>query len=185
MQPRFSDWPAFVHYGAKYDLSHLNGVLLIAVDSAGEKRRIRVTFSDHCFTRPAMGEHDAAPTYPNCSRGVDGRFCTERYELSRGIYAALEYVAKRGIVWNSHGEHYIVVKDVDFRGQPIDYAIIFSLSKFKGSHDYDLHMHVRTAHRRDEEPIDTFGSVRFAHLLALAIQKRRPRKNFDRHRKRP
>jgi hypothetical protein len=184
MQPRFSDWPPFVHDGVEYYLSHLNGVSLNATDSAGRSRRIRVTFSDHCFTRPPLGDDDPAPAYPDCSR-TDGRFCTERHELSLGILAVLEYVTTRGIVWNSQSEHYVIIKNVDFRGEAVDYAIIFSISKFKGSSDYDLHMHVRTAHRRDEKPIDTFGSVRFAHLLTLAIQRKRPKKNYDRNRKRP
>lgn len=183
MQQRFTHWQPFVDGESTFDFSHLNGVCLVVRDSAGVDRRVCVTFSDHCFTRPPVDGNDVAPVYPNCSR-ANGRFCTERYELSLGLPQLLEFVASGGDVWNSQSEHYAILRNVNFRGNVVDYVAIFSLEKIKGT-EFDLHMHVRTAHHRDERPIDTYGSVRFAHLIALAIQKKRPKKNFDQRRKRP
>lgn len=183
MSGRFEPWQPFVHGETTYDLSHLNDFWLIVRDSGKVERCVRVTFADHCFTRPPAGTSDTAPVYPGCSR-PDGRFCTDRYELSLGLRAALEYAASGGIVWNSHGEHFVLIKGVNFRDARIDYAVIFSLERLRGT-EFDLLMHVRTAHMRDEKPIDTFGSVRLAHLVTLVMKNKKPTKNFARNRKRP
>lgn len=180
---RFFPWPPFVHRGVTYDLSHLNGVSITSKDSEGRERRIAVTFSDHCFTRDPTGDDDDGPVYPGCSR-KGGRFCTERYGLSLGLVDALKRVAAGGVVWNTRGDHYAVIKGMVHNGATIEYAVIFSLDKVTGR-DADLNLCVRTAHRRDERPIDTFGSVRFAHLVSLVMRNQRPNKNFDRKRKRP
>jgi hypothetical protein len=76
-------------------------------------------------------------------------------------------------------------------GAQIEYTIIFSLEKLKGFQieggaRIDLHMRVRTAHKRDEgHAIETLGSVRFSHLVELVMENKRPAKIYDRHRKRP
>jgi hypothetical protein len=171
-----------VHGDKTYDLSHLNECLLVAKDSGGVERRITVTFVDHCFTRPSQGEGDEAPLFPDCSR-PDGRFCTERYSLSHHIKSILDQLAK-GDVWNSAGEHYVIFKKVEHQGRKIDYVVVFSLDRLSG-HSSDLHMHVRSAHKRDQDPIDTFGSVRFAHLIKLRMERKRPSKIFNHKRKRP
>ena len=49
----------------------------------------------------------------------------------------------------------------------------------------DLDMRVRTAYPCDEKDIVTFGVVRFAHLVTLRMQRKRPNRNFDRNRPRP
>lgn len=176
-------WPSFMVDGQRFDLAHLNDFVLEAEDSSRAVRRMLVTFSDHCFTREPNDGLDAAPIFPGCSRGPDGRFSTERYALSLRLPDLIR-ATTQGVVWNMAGDHYaIVTKMVD--GARHDYAIVFSLDPIKGLSDIRLHMRVRTAHERPDHQIDTFGSVRFAHLLKLRFERRRPTKVYDRHRRRP
>ena len=174
-------WPPFLYDGKTYDLSHLNPWKLEVADSAKVTRSILVTCADHCFTKKPDG--DSAPVYPGCSRD-DGRFCVERYELSLNLRQMIEH-AVGGEIWLGNEERYVVIKGIDFRGRKVDYAIVFSLEKISGT-EFDLRMHVRSAHKRyEDEPIDTYGSARFAHLVKLAIERKKPKRNFDRNRKRP
>jgi hypothetical protein len=102
-------WPPFIYGGKTFDLSHLNERVSYAVDSSKKKRTIIITFSDHCFTRRPKGEGDRAPPYPNCSR-KDGRFCSERYELSTKLNDHIDFSSLRD-VWNTgHDEHYAIVR---------------------------------------------------------------------------
>jgi hypothetical protein len=95
-------------------------------------------------------------------------------------------------VWNTVAdEHYAIVRGIDHQGTRVEYAIIFSLEKLKGVQapggaKVDLHMRIRTAHKRDKDrPTETFGSERFPHLVKLTMENTRPSKVYDRHRKRP
>lgn len=183
-------WPPFVHGKKIFDLTHLNERLDYIVDSGKRKRIVLTTFADHCFTRDPLGSDDAAPRYPDCSR-EDGRFCTERYELSTQLNDHLDFSTLKD-VWNTENdEHYAIIKGVSHRGAMIEYAIIFSLTKLKGIQaeggaKVDLHMRIRTAHRREDgRAVDTFGSVRFSHLVRLAIENKKPAKIYDSRRKRP
>lgn len=174
-------WPPFLHGGQTFDLSHLNEFVFEKGDSAEICRQIIVTFTDHCFTRPPRGAGDIAPAYPNCSRN-DGRFCTERYDLSLKIK---NIIATARDVWNGTDEHFVIARAVDHRGVQVDYVVIFSIEKVKGLEEIDLHVRVRSAHQRDLSPIATFGSVRFVHLVKLTMEGKKPRKITDHHRKRP
>jgi hypothetical protein len=182
-------WPPFVHGEKIFDLSHLNERMDYVVDSKKKKRIVLVTFTDHCFTRLPNGSADAAPRYPGCSR-MDGRFCTDRYELSLKLNHHINFSNLRE-VWNTVGdEHYAIVRGVDHRGTRVEYAVIFSLEKLKGVQaeggtKVDLHMRIRTAHKRNNKPIETFGSVRFSHLVKLVMENERPLKIYDHKRKRP
>lgn len=175
-------WSPFRDGENEYDLSHLSEFILGAPDSQGVERRILVTFGDHCFTRDPSGQDDAAPIFPGCSR-ADGRFCVERYGLSVGIREFLEAAVGHD-VWNGDGQHYVIVSGKDHKGNKITYVVVFSLEKSKGF-GVELHMHVRSAHKREKDPIETFGSIRFAHLVKLTMEGKRPKKIFDQRRKRP
>jgi hypothetical protein len=183
-------WPPFVHGGKTFDLSHLNERVDYVVDSDKKKRTVLITFTDHCFTRNSEGEEDAAPQFPDCTR-TDGRFCTEHYTLSILLNDYINLSSLKN-VWNTDkDEHYAIVRGVDHRGSRIEYAIIFSLDKLRGIQAeggarIELHMRVRTAHKREEgHAVETFGSVRFSHLVKLVMEKKRPPKIYDRDRKRP
>jgi hypothetical protein len=120
-------WPPFVDGGTTYDLSHLNEFTFDVVDSAKVARKVIVSFSDHCFTRPPQDANDTAPVYPGCSRG-DGRFCFERYALSHEIATIIREIGNEN-VWNSASENYIIGRGTDRNGNQADYVIIFSLEK--------------------------------------------------------
>lgn len=175
-------WPDFVVGDTTYDFSHLNEYTFETVDSDGTTRTIIVSFEDHCFTRKPKGADDTAPVFPGCSR-QDGRFCTERFELSKAIQAHID-AASKAKVWSTTSDHYAVVS-IGQGDQSQEYGIVFSLDRVKGLAGVHLHMRIRTAHPRNEEPLDTFGNIRFAHLVKLRMLNQRPNKNFDRHRKRP
>jgi hypothetical protein len=172
-------WPAFAHGDKTFDLSHLHERVDYAIDSSGTKRVVLITYADHCFTREAMEGEDAAPPYPGCSR-ASGRFCFERYELSLELNDHLDF-SRLKEVWNTkNDEHYAIVRGVTHQGAKTEYAVIFSLEKLKGVQapggvKIDLHMRIRTAHKRERErTVETFGSVRFAHLVTLAMKNERP-----------
>lgn len=175
-------WERFVVGETTYDLSHLNEYTFLAEDSGGDDRTIIVSYEDHCFTRKPNGPDDATPLFPGCSR-EDGRFCAERFELSKEIRRHIE-AALKGKVWNSTSDHYAIVV-IGEGDQKREYGIVFSLDRVKGIANVDLHMRIRTAHPRTEDPLETFGHVRFAHLIKLRMQNKRPPKNYDKHRKKP
>lgn len=185
MSPQYlsPSWPPFIVGEDSYDLSHLNEEVLEVLDSSKVRRGVLVTYSDHCFTRDPLDEEDLAPSFPNCSRS-DGRFCAERYALSFDLPKIIRETAEGGVVWNTDGDHYAVVR-LNIGGESREYAVLFSLDRLKGFKNIHLHLRVRSAHPRNDDPIATFGSVRFAHLVRLRVANQRPPKLFDKKRKRP
>ncbi len=178
-----ASWPPFEVDGTVYLLSHLDDIVLQVEDSEKATRGIRVSFSDHCFTRDPVDKADPAPFFPDCSRGKGGRFCVDRYTLSLDLPNLVKSLTG-GVVWNTDGDHYAVVS-AQVGGVRRDYAVVFSLDPLKGFQGIHLQMRIRSAHARDGAPINTFGNVRFAHLMTLRIANRRPNKVFDNNRKRP
>jgi hypothetical protein len=175
-------WSSFIYRGDTYDLTHLDEYEVEVVDSQGTKQKIAVSFSDHCFTRePAAGD-DATLKFPRSTRPV-GHFCITRYQLSLSLRQHLTH-AMRGKVWTIEGENFAAIPTIDHQGNRILYGIVFSLDRVKKL-PVDLDMRVRTAYPCDATDIVTYGNVRFAHLVTLRMQGKRPNRNFDRHRPRP
>lgn len=81
-------------------------------------------------------------------------------------------------------DRYGQIPTVDEEGSLSFYAIVFSLEKAKGM-PFSLHMRVRTAFPCDRDPPDTFGSVKFKHLVELRVKNKRPPKGYDRKRRKP
>jgi hypothetical protein len=173
-------WAAFVYGGAPVDFDHLNEYELTVEDSAGVKRRIAVTFSDHVFTRKPVEGDDPRHVYP----GSDRQFCPIRYRHSLDIRALIQWCAN-GDAWHLDGDHYAHIPTVDEAGRPMHYAIVFSLDAASGV-PVDLHMRIRSAYPCDRgSPPATYGSVKFKRLVTLVATGRRPPKVPDRRRKRP
>jgi hypothetical protein len=177
-----NSWQPFVHQGTSYDLAHLNEYEFTVVDTEKQSRVIVVTFADHCFTRKQKLGDDPALIYPDSDRNP-GIFCFKRYALSRELRAHIARAAV-GSVWNVKGDNFAAVPIVDSAGQLVQYGIVFSLDPVSGL-PVHLHMRVKSAHPRDEQELDTFGKVRFMHLVALRAKGERPRLVYDRHRNRP
>jgi hypothetical protein len=175
-------WSSFNYQGAIYDLTHLDEYEVEVTDSQGAKRKIAISFSDHCFTREPEASDDAALRFPSSTRVV-GHFCVERYQLSLGIREHLAY-AMQGKVWIIEGENFAVIPTIDHQGNKILYGIIFSLDRVKKL-PVDLDMRVRTAYPCNMADIVTYGNVRFAHLVSLRMQSKRPNRNLTKHRPRP
>jgi hypothetical protein len=74
-------WSSFAYQGNTYDLTHLDEYEVEVTDSQETKRKIAVSFSDHCFTREPESGDDAALKFPRSTRQV-GQFCVVRYQLS-------------------------------------------------------------------------------------------------------
>jgi hypothetical protein len=177
-------WTPFVHAGITYDLSHLEEYAFTITDTGAIERRIAVTFSDHCFTRAYRTEDAPAPIYPGSSRNP-GVFCFERYCYSLDIAAHIERAAS-GKVWNAASDRdaFAIVPIIDHQGREVLYAIVFSLDRVKGL-PVDLHMRIETAYPCDKKPIETFGEVRFRHLVTLRMQRKSAGRLTNQDRRRP
>jgi hypothetical protein len=175
-------WPAFTYQGQSYDLTHLDEYAVEVNDSAGNTRRIAISFSDHCFTREPVAGDDPALAYPHSSRRV-GHFCTERYQHSLNLAGHIAYAIQRR-VWHVLDGSYAIVPVITQQGIKMLYGIVFSLDRVKGF-PVELHMKVKTAHPRDERDIVTFGEIRFSHLVTLRMKGKHPLRITDQHRKRP
>jgi hypothetical protein len=180
--PYFSkSWPPFVYRGKAYALAHLDEYEFTVEDTDHNQHRIAVTFADHCFTRKPISGDDPALAYPDSDR-KPGHFCFERYKLTFDLRKHIAYGAK-GEVWTVKGENFAAVPMVDQSGKRCLYGIIFSLDRITGL-AVSLRMRVRTAHQIDDE-IETFGQVRFRHLVALRMKAKRPGRITSPGRKKP
>ena len=175
-------WTPFVYQGNVYDLGHLDEYLLTVVDTKNVPRILAVTFDDHCFTRSAVAGDDPDLVYSDSNRNP-GYFCFERYQLSLGIGKHIEQ-ATTGQVWSLLSESFAAVSVVDRLGNTTSYGIVFTLNRVTGL-PIHLHMRVKTAYPVDKGRLDTFGSVRFRHLVTLRMQNKMPGRIFDRNRKVP
>jgi hypothetical protein len=92
--------------------------------------------------------------------------------------------AAGGEVWNVASDNFAIVPTVTHQGVKMLYGILFSLDPVKGL-PVDLHMRVKTVYPCDEKALITFSSIRFAHLVTLRMQRKRPNRIVDRGRKRP
>lgn len=173
-------WKPFSYNDVEYSLSHLDEYSFQVTCSEGLSRNVLVVFSDHCFTKDR--ESPDEPRFPKCSRG-DGVFCTTRHKLSLGIRTHITNMLD-GKVWNAEGNSYALIPLQSGDGVKLMYSILFDLSKVTGV-PFDLVMRIKSAHLRDETLLNTFGNVRFKHLVALRIQNKHPKKNYDRRRVRP
>ena len=143
-----------------------------------------VTFTDHVFTRDEVAGDLAASAFPNCSRTPRGYLCPDRYRLSSQLPGLISGLASQR-VWNLTGEdRYAQVPIVDDQGVRRLYAIVFSLDRLKGLAT-DLRLTVRSAHICDRKPPDTFGEVRFSHLVKLRLERKHPKREYGGNRKRP
>ncbi|HEV3156988.1 MAG TPA: hypothetical protein VGZ00_06530 [Candidatus Baltobacteraceae bacterium] len=176
-------WATFVHLGATYSLAHLNEYTFSVVDTDGKERKIVVNFSDHCFTRDVKSTDHPQLFYPRSTRKPVGVFCFERYEYSLGLIGHIAH-ASTGKVWNAGADVFAIVPLISRTGKEMLYAIVFSLERVKGL-PVDLRMRIKTAYPCDEKPIETFGEVRFRHLVALRMRGKSPGRITGRHRKKP
>lgn len=175
-------WPSFSYRGNDYAIGHLDEYELEVTDSEGRSRLIAVTFGDHCFTRPPAPDDDPALVYPASDRRP-GHFCFVRYQHSFGLPSHIA-VAAKGKVWTVGGDNYAAIPTVSHEGQPVFYGVVFSLDKVSGL-PVHLHMRVKSAYIAEAESPVTYGSVRFAHLVALRTRNKRPGRITDRNRRVP
>jgi hypothetical protein len=142
------------------------------VDSAGQERRIIATFTDHVFTRDRLTSDVIEHAFPGCSRGV-GFVCSERHALSLQLPTLLPNICSSK-VWNLTGaDRYAQVQVVTHEDEEALYAIIFTLDK------------VRSAYLCREKAPDTFGEVKFKHLVRLRLENKHPARVYSAARKKP
>lgn len=177
-------WPPFALGETVYSFDHLVDFAFTCKDSEGTERSVLVTFSDHVFTRKAESDDKPAEAFPECSRTPHGYVCPTRYRMSFQLPALIEKVAGQKVWLLTGDDRYAQIPVVDDEDRKLLYAVIFSLERNKGR-EYPLRMYVRSAHLYDRKPPDTFGEVKFAHLLKLRVANKHPPKNHDRGRKRP
>jgi len=89
-------------------------------------------------------------------------------------------------IWNLRkDDRYAHVPLITADGESVLYSIIFSLEPVRRNIPYEFWLRVRTAYPCDHDPPDTFGEVRFSHLLMVRNQNQHPQRNFTTHRKKP
>jgi hypothetical protein len=175
-------WSSFTYQGDTYDLTHLDEYEVEVVDSEGAKRKIAINFSDHCFTREPTAGDDPQLRYPLSTRAT-GYFCLERYQLSLGLSQHIAQ-AMQGKVWSIRDGAFAAIPVINHQGEKVLYGIVFSLDPVTGF-PVHLHMRVETAYPCDQSEIITYGNIRFRHLVKLRMQRKNPKRNFDRHRPKP
>lgn len=177
-------WPPFDVDGANYTFEHLADFSFTCRDSDGSERAVLVSFTDHVFTRdPEIGDLPAK-AFPDCSRTPHGYVCPTRYRMSFQLPKLIEQVAAQKVWSLSGADRYAQVPVVDDQGTKLLYAIIFTLDRITGREE-PLRMLIRSAHLCDRKAPDTFGEVRFAHLVKLRLERKHPNKNFNKGRKQP
>ena len=186
MPPPFfqqKQWQPFTTGGVTYTFDHLAEFAFNIVDSAGNNRKIAVSYSDHVFTRDGTAGEDASNMFPGCSREY-GIICPERYSLSLELKSHIEHASK-GDVWIVDGDtRYAHMPIITCEGKQHLAAIVFSLERVRGL-PLDIHMRVRSAHLCDWKVPATFGSVKFKHLVRRTVEGKPPPKRYDRDRKQP
>ncbi|MBD9447436.1 hypothetical protein [Rhizobium sp. RHZ01] len=176
-------WPDFTLAETTYSFAHLAEQYLTVVDSAGQERRIIATFTDHVFTRDRLTSDVIEHAFPGCSRGV-GFVCSERHALSLQLPTLLPNICSSK-VWNLTGaDRYAQVPVVTHEDEEALYAIIFTLDKVKGL-PFHLHLMVRSAYLCREKAPDTFGEVKFKHLVRLRLENKHPARVYSAGRKKP
>ncbi|GMB81234.1 hypothetical protein NN6n1_20170 [Shinella zoogloeoides] len=178
-------WPDYTLGEVTYSFGHLSEAYMVASDSLGAEKSIIVTYADHVFTRDAKSGDDLANAFPGANRVPFGVFCETRYKLSKQLPALIEQIPSQRI-WNLRkDDRYAHVPLLTEGGETILYSVVFSLEPVKRNIPFDFWLRIRTAYPCDVDPPDTFGEVRFSHLLMVRDKGQHPQRNFTNHRKKP
>lgn len=185
MPPPFiqPSWPPLVVGDRICTFSHLDEFCFQMQDSAGRQRWLLVSFSDHVFTREDAPPTSAPVLFPGCSRDP-GYFCDERYAFSLGLRSRIEGLPEAQVWLLSGQDRFALIPQLDRDGRVTLFAVVFTLGKVSGL-PADLHLRIRSAYPFDRRVPDTFGQVRFRHLVKLRCEGRHPPKRHDRGRLRP
>ena len=186
-QPKWTQpWPPFQHSSGSYCLSHLDSFVLQVQTAAGATRNIRVAFDDHCFTRSYLTGDPDDLIYPNNSRIPPGSFCFDRYHYSKGLRNLIQnHTTKK--CWVLRSKSFAIIADVLFNGQKVFYDVIFTMERIKYFSE-DMLLQVRSAYHHDlskPDAINTFGNVKFAHLVDTVMQNKTIKEINDPRRQRP
>lgn len=178
-------WSDYILEDTVFTFGHLAEAYLAAQDSLGNEKRIIVTYQDHVFTRDPIESDRPENAFPGAKRHPYGVFCPIRYRWSLHLPQIINLLPDQRI-WNLRkDDRYAHVPLVTENGETILYSIVFSLEPLKRNIPYDFWMKVRTAYPCDNLPPDTFGDIRFSHLLMVREQGKHPARNFSSHRKTP
>ncbi|MFD1746539.1 hypothetical protein ACFSE1_13790 [Rhizobium helianthi] len=178
-------WPDYILNGATFSFTHLAEAYFTAHDSLGHEKQIIVTYQDHVFTRDAVEGETLKDAFPGANRDPFGVFCPVRYRWSLRLPQIIALLPEQRI-WNLRkDDRYAHVPVVAENGETILYSIVFSIEPVKRNIAYDFWIRVRTAYPCDGPPPDTFGDVRFSHLLMVRERGKHPPRNYSPHRKTP
>lgn len=178
-------WSDYSSGESTFTFTHLTETYLLASDSLGNERRIIVTYQDHVFTRDPADGDTPQDAFPGAKRDPYGVFCPTRYRWSLLLPEVISRLPEQRIWSLRKDDRYAHIPIVTESGETILYSIVFSLEPVKRNIPYDFWIRVRTAYPCDDLPPDTFGEVRFSHLLMVRSQGKHPARNFSPHRKTP
>lgn len=180
-----SVWPEYAHGENKFGFGHLAESYMVASDSVGVNRNIIVIYQDHVFTRDPVEGDSPSDAFPDARREPYGVFCPDRYRWSLVLPQIVSQLPGERI-WNLRkDDRYAHVPVVTENGDTILYSIVFSLEAVRKNIPYEFLLRVRTAYPCTDAPPDTFGDVRFSHLLMVRAQGTHTHRNYTSHRKMP
>jgi hypothetical protein len=145
-------WNPHTQDGLDYDLSHLDPFEWVYQFSSTATRpdshcNCQVNFSSHCFTRKQAAGENIAPDQIYQSPKESRVFCTDRFELSRGLSAIIRNLPNQHCFHTGHGK-YFTVSVVNHQGASIEYDIFFNVTKAKRKGGW-LNLIVQSAYSRD------------------------------------
>lgn len=167
-------WKVFRKKWKVFDLSHLNPFSLkVPVNKKWINKELKVfiSFSSHCFTAKYDSEkHDFSDKYYQCP---DWRyFCLERYELSKKLLNHIIHELKDNKVFFS--KHY------DFFKTKINnddkYFVFFKVYKDKKWWEYDILLHITSAHIRFDDLDFKSEKISFDLLLLSTFLNKNPKR---------
>lgn len=120
-------WKSFIKDKKEYDLSHLDQKTLEFTRKEGQKLKICMVFSHHCFTAEHIDVGGDEWIYPDAS---DERyFCETRYNLSKSLpdymVALLDKNPYIGRTFTKHREQFYYIEN-EFEGET--YRIFVEIS---------------------------------------------------------
>jgi hypothetical protein len=139
-------WKAYEKDGVTYELNHLNAHEVDYTSKEGDKYRVYVTYSHHCFAKddPSM-ENQKGWLY---AYDKDPRpFHVRRYELSKNLPSVIEGLMSAH-TFHAGGDSYAVCPAKLGDGQEVFYQVAFVVYRSNRK----LRMHVKSAYPLDKRP---------------------------------
>jgi hypothetical protein len=162
-------FPAFVHTGTVYDLSHLDPSVVEYIQAgtetvAAKVYKVNVIYTQHCFTRdiPRSGVYDKALEHRD---GKEVRlFDVDRWELSKRLPEIVCALAER-TCQHAKENNFVTVESVTDDGSVVEYDVFFVASK--AARAGFINLFIQSAYLKEQK--QTGKRVGFLKILFSAL----------------